>query len=214
MLLYIPAALPKMPVIDHSMLLHKEYGQRTEDGNQCWQMKKLVYDSLDSNYIDDYSYRDIVELFKEKNPDFLSWISCLPYKDWINIKIHYQHKRQGVPVHVDLLQPSRDYNHYHHLLHNEPAGYRVIMSGQLENVTYIWDHNKDKIYCNMPNDSSTNTYIMNYTTCLHGVEADPKRAILFFQFTLDPEKHCKIINESINLYNDYAVRIDMDTRYG
>lgn len=214
MLMYIPAAIPRMPEIDHSMLQPNEYGPPTEDGTHCWEMKKLVEERLDKDYQDDYSIRDIVETFKVANPDFMEWVKCLPYKEWINVKIHYQHRSQGVPVHVDLLQPGRDLDHYHHLHFNEPAGYRVIMSGALNDVTYLWNENKEKVYCNMPDDGTTNTYLMNYTTAMHGVDADTGRGILFFQFTLDEEKHHKIIQDSVEKYNDYAVRVNMDGRYG
>tara|TARA_B100000085_G_C18560511_1_gene519349 strand:- start:3639 stop:4283 length:645 start_codon:yes stop_codon:yes gene_type:complete len=214
MLLYIPAAIPVMPEIDHSMLPPSEYGPPTEDGTHCWEMKKLVRGGLDDQGLDSYSYKEIVNEFQLSNPDFMEWTKCLPYKEWINIKIHYQHRSQGVPVHVDLLQPGRDLDHYHHLHFNEPAGYRVIMSGALNDVTYLWNEKKEKVYCNMPTDGSTNTYIMNYTTAMHGVDADTGRGILFFQFTLDENKHHKIIQDSIKKYNDYAVRIKMDEKYG
>jgi len=214
MLLYIPANLPLMPEIDHSMLKDIEYGPPTADGHHCWEMKKLVQEKLDNEFLNTYNATDIVEEFKYANPDFMEWTNYLPYKDWINIKIHYQHRCSGVPVHVDLLQPGRDLHHYHHLYFNEPAGYRVIMSGALDNVTYLWNEKKEKVYCNMPHDGSTNTYLMNYTSAMHGVDADTGRGILFFQFTLDEEKHHRIIQESIKKYNDYAVRIDIDARYG
>ena len=214
MLMFIPAAIPPMPEIDESMLTEIEYGPPTEDGSHPWEMKKLVEQRLAKDYQDDYSYRDIVEGFKESNPDWMDWINYLPYNEWINVKIHRQHRHQGVPVHVDLLQPGRDLDHYHHLHFNEPAGYRIIMKGALKNVTYIWDENKEKAYCNMPEDESTNTYLMNYTTAMHGVDPDKGRDIMFFQFTLDIDKHHHIIQESIKKYSDYAVRVDLDSRYG
>ena len=214
MLLYIPAAIPPMPEIDHSMLDVVEYGPPTEDGTNCWEMKKLVEVTHDENGLDNYSYKDIINEFQLGNPDFMEWVKCLPCEEWINIKIHYQHRSQGVPVHVDLLQPGRDLDHYHHLYFNEPAGYRVIMSGELNDVTYIWNDKKEKVYCNMPMDGSTNTYLMNYTTAMHGVEPDTGRGILFFQFILDENKHHKIVKDSIKKYNEYAVRIEMDKQYG
>ena len=212
--MYIPAAIPSMPEIDHSMLKDIEYGPPTDDGHHCWQLKKLVEEKLDNEFLNTYASTDIVKEFKDANPGFIEWTNYLPYKDWINIKIHYQHKSKGVPVHIDLLQPGRDLDHYHHLHFNEPAGYRVIMSGALKNVTYLWNEKKEKVYCNMPDDGSTNTYLMNYTTTMHGIDADTGRGILFFQFTLDEEKHHKIIQDSVKKYNNYAVRINMDDRYG
>jgi len=212
MLVYIPAALPLMPELDESMLTQVEYGPPTEDGNHCWEMKKLVEERLDTNYLNTYTNTDLVEDFKIANPDFIEWLKYLPIKEWINLKIHRQHKVQGVPVHVDLLQPGRDLDHFHHLYFNEPAGYRVIMSGAPSDVTYIWNEKKEKVYCNMPSD--TNTYLMNYTTAMHGVEPDKGRSILFFQFTLDEEKHRNMVKDSIRKYDEYAVRIKMDKDYG
>lgn len=211
MLLYIPAALPPMPTIDHSMLSDVEYGPPTENGKNCWEMKKLTVDIHDEEGLNTYTKTDLVENFRTANPDFIEWTNYLPYKDWINIKVHYQNGSQGVPVHVDLLQPGRDLDHFHHLYFNEPAGYRVIMSGALNDMTYLWNEKKERVYCNMPTDGSTNTYLMNYTTAMHGVDSDPGRSILFFQFTIDKEKHHKIIMDSIKKYNDYAVRVKMDT---
>ena len=63
-------------------------------------------------------------------------------------------------------------------------------------------------------ETNTNTYIMNYTTGIHGVEEDPGRSILFLQFNIDIKKHQKIIENSIKKYNDYAIRFDMDKKYG
>mgnify|MGYP000288129652 CR=1 FL=1 len=80
----------------------------------------------------------------------------MPIKEWINLKIHRQNRYQGVPVHVDLLQPGRDLDHYHHLYFNEPAGYRVVMAGKSSDTTYMWNEKKEKVYCNMPEDGSTN----------------------------------------------------------
>ena len=37
-----------------------------------------------------------------------------------------------------------------------------------------------KAYCNMPEDGSTNSYLMNYTTAMHGVDPDVGRDIMFF----------------------------------
>jgi len=202
MLLYIPAALPPMPKINTEMLSNKEWGPPTADGEYCWEMIKLVGDNKDI-----YSHKDLLEDFKKENYDFMQWISCLPYKELINAKIHYQHRLLGVPVHIDLTQPNKDINHYHHLYYNEPAGYRVILSGKLKNTLYLWNENKEKIYCNMPCDKSTNTYLMNCTTGIHGVESDLGRAVLFLQFTLDLNRHHKIVKNSIKKYNDYAVRI-------
>ena len=223
MLMYIPAALPPMPEIDHSMLDAAEYGPTTPDGNLTWEMKKMVDKRVVDDptigkgrvvYEDDYSYRDLVHDFADANPDFIEWTKMLPIKEYINLKLHYQHRVQGVPVHVDLLQPMRDIDHYHHLHFNEPAGYRVITHGAMKDVTYIWDENKEKVYCNMPEDGSTNTYLMNYSTCMHGVDPDPGRGILFFQITLDQEKHREIVRKSIEKYDDYAVRVKMDEPYG
>ena len=49
---------------------------------------------------------------------------------------------------------------------------------------------------------------------MHGIESDIGRSILFFQFTIDEEKHAKIIRDSIKKYDKYAVRFKMDELYG
>ena len=144
MLMYIPAALPPMPEIDHSMLDAAEYGPTTPDGNLTWEMKKMVDKRVVADptigkgrvvYEDDYSYRDLVHEFAEANPDFIEWSKMLPIKEYINLKLHYQHRVQGVPVHIDLLQPMRDIDHYHHLHFNEPAGYQRFSAFIWMNVT-------------------------------------------------------------------------------
>tara|TARA_B100001287_G_C22578558_1_gene479846 strand:- start:247 stop:891 length:645 start_codon:yes stop_codon:yes gene_type:complete len=214
MLMYIPAALPPMPEIDESMLEGHIYGPPTEDKTNCWEMKKLTIEHVDEDYLNMYVKTDLVEDFKTANPEFMEWLNYLPIKEWINLKIHRQNRYQGVPVHVDLLQPGRDLDHYHHLYFNEPAGYRVVMAGKPSDTTYMWNEKKEKVYCNMPEDGSTNTYLMNYTTGMHGIESDMGRSILFFQFTIDEEKHAKIIRDSIKKYDKYAVRFKMDELYG
>lgn len=59
-------------------------------------------------------------------------------------------------------------------------------------------------------ETGTNTYIMNYTTGIHGVEEDPGRSILFLQFNINTIKHKKIVKNSVTKYNDYAVRFNMN----
>lgn len=211
MLMYVPADLPEMPPIDESVLSSSDYGPPLPEGHQPWTMKKLTPSADDET--DNYKIRDLIEDFKKLNPNFMEWLKCLPCDDIINFKIHRQDKTGGVPLHVDLLQPMRDIMHYHHLYFNEPCGYRIIMNGKRKDTTYLIGPDGDKVYCNMP-ETGTNTYIMNYTTGIHGVEEDPGRSILFLQFNINTIKHEKIVKNSVTKYNDYAVRFTMDKKYG
>lgn len=211
MLMYIPADLPEMPEIDESILNSSEYGPPLENGKHPWIMRKLTPSINEET--DDYQPKELLEEFKKLNADFIDWLKCLPCDSVVNFKIHRQNNNGGVPLHVDLLQPMRDIMHYHHLYFNEPCGYRIIMNGKRKDTTYLIGPDGEKVYCNMP-ETNTNTYIMNYTTGIHGVEEDPGRSILFLQFNIDVKKHQNIIENSIKKYNDYAVRFDMDKKYG
>ena len=212
MLLYIPAALPPAPQIDISMLPRSDYGTHLPNGSQPWDLYKLTPSSADDSA--KYQTRDLKHEFIENNPNFLDWAKCLPYKEFINVKIHRQKNLTGgVTLHVDLLRPQRDILHYHHLQKNEPAGYRSILQGRLSDTTYILGPNDEKMYCNMPSDLSTNTYIMNYTTAIHGVEADYGRIILFFQLELDPIKNKQLVKESVKKYKEFEVSVMVDNLY-
>ena len=202
--MYIPAAIPPMPELDETMLTDEEFS--------VWEMKKLIEEQPGYHGANKYRHKELIHAFREGNPDFIAWLEHLPIQQLIILKIHRQHKTQGVPVHVDFTVPNQNLDLLHHLHFNEPAGYRTIMTGNKSNTAYIWDHNKKKIWCNMPED--TNTYIMNYTTTMHGVEPDPGRSILFFQFTLDVVKHHQLVQASVKKYPEYAVRIPMDKPYG
>ena len=203
MLYYIPADIPKMPKIDDSMLNPIDYG--------AWEMRKLTKSAKEDK--DKYKPQELREEFVKGNREFMEWIENLPYTDFINVKIHRQDK-SDVPIHIDLLWPGRDYEHYNHLYWNEPCGYRVVMSGQAKQKTYVIGPNMERHYVDMPSDWETNTYIMNYSTCIHGVDEDPGRDILFFQFNIDEKKHEKIVRRSIKKYQKYALCFDMDSKYG
>lgn len=203
MLFYVPADIPRMPDIDDSMLEAWDYG--------AWEMRKLTKTSSDDK--DKYKPHELYESFIEGNPDFMEWIKYLPYTDFINVKIHRQDKTD-VPIHIDLLWPGRDLEHYNHLYWNEPCGYRVVMKGEARQKTYVVGPDMKRHYVNMPDNWETNTYIMNYTTCIHGVDSDPGRDILFFQFNLDAEKHHELVKRSVEKYKDYALYFDMDKKYG
>ena len=203
MLMFVPADLPLMPDIDFSMLASQDYGG--------WEMFKLTKSAKKDK--DKYKVQEFFEDFEYKNPNFLEWIKLLPHKGMINVKIHRQDKINGAPLHVDLMYPQRDILHYHHLQVNEPCGYRVIMDGNPNDTTYALNPKGDKVYLNMPKNSKTNTYIQNFTTCIHGVEEEIHRDILFFHFMIDPKRHEELIRKSLKRYREYAIFFNMDTKY-
>ena len=176
-----------------------------------WEMFKLTESAIEdeNKYKPQKFYKD----FKNANPNFLKWIKLLPYKEIINIKIHRQDKLGGVNLHVDFMYPQREIEHYHHILSNEPCGYRVIMEGNSTNTTYALDPMGNKVYLNMPSNLKTNTYIQNFTSCVHGVEEEIYRDVLFFHFMIDSKKHEKLVKKSLKKYREYAVFFDMDTKY-
>lgn len=197
-LIYVPADIPPMPDLDISMLQAEDYGD--------WCMFKMTYHT--TNDEDKYKIHDWLPDFREGNPKFMDWLQYIPSAGYVLVKIHRQDKGD-VGKHVDFLRPTRDLRHYHHLYWHEPCGYRVVWNGKRKNTTYVIGPDGKKIYVDLP-DEGTNTYIMNYTTCIHGVEQDPGRDIVFFQMNIDTHKHKKLVKKSLEKYGDYSLWFDMD----
>lgn len=212
MLMFVPADLPRMPQLDTSMLGTSIYGPYNSDGSVPWEMTKLVANFKDKQLL--YDVREFIPEFRRKNLDFIEWMKHLPSLGIINAKLHKQFRSDGVSWHVDLIEPMTNIEHYYHLQRNEPCGYRIIAEGAPSNKTYIMDPHGKRAYCNMPENMETNTYIMNYTTGIHGIDEDIGRTILTLQFEIDSEKHEKIVRKSLYKYREYAVFFDIDSKYG
>lgn len=196
-LFYLPIDIPVMPELNLDHLKNSDYSY--------WELVKLT--EFEENKDNFYKPHSLLPDFSKNNPEFLKWLKFLPCKHIINFKIHRQvsSKLGGAGDHIDLLVPNRDLDHYRNLFFNEPSGYRVVIKGELENKLYIIDRDGNKVYTKLPKD--TNTYVINYTACVHGVDEDIGREIGFFQFEIDTVKHRELIERSLRKYREYSVYV-------
>ena len=107
--------------------------------------------------------------------------------------------------HIDFNKPNENLDLYRATRANEPCGYRVVVNGSSKNTMYIINDIGEKIYTELP--STTNTYAINHTQCIHGTEKDNERCVMFFQFEVDSNRHKQIIDQSRLVYKDYVVSV-------
>lgn len=140
------------------------------------------------------------KLVDESDPEIVNIVEQLPYSKITWFKYNIQAK--DVPPHVDVQYNfTRDRNEYQHIKENEPAGYRVVLSGSTDKLE-IFDGKKWHI-ARLP--ACPFAYVINSTISLHRVIGEIGRRTLYFRGFLDEEKHQKIISKNLEKYQEYAI---------
>ena len=151
----------------------------TFDG--LWETKFLTNDDLD-------------------RPEIKSLCDQLPFEKITLIK--YNRQSQDIPPHVDV-QPFyvKEKKEYRHILSNEPAGYRIVLSGTADKLE-VFDGQSWKTAF-LPKVPFA--YVLNSTTTKHRVISETGRMSMYFRGFLDRDKHQKIIEQNLQKYSDYAI---------
>jgi vancomycin resistance protein YoaR len=165
-----------------------------------WNFQALIDTSIgpwNKNYITKKS--------KEMFPTLCKAIELLPYDYICNAKINFQNNDRPMAPHLDVRRESAGEELWNNITENEPCGYRIVISG-LSNTLKI--HLKDKIVtANMPK-IKTSIYAISQSEAVHHVEYDINRIICYTHGYINKEKHEKLIQKSLNKYNEYAVWSD------
>lgn len=186
-ILWCPVALPKFPkeeflsYVDHLV-------KQQEKWKDIWHAANISSEQLSA--------------IRQKNNVIDEWFDTLPVKSILKIKLNVQINPVVEHVDIDPVQWNEENPELlNHWLRNEPAGYRVLISGTRKNKLYVTVDNK-KIYTEIPSD--TDTYLMN-SSVYHGVDDDVDRKLLYMNLEIDEEKHKKLVETSYNKYKKFVV---------
>lgn len=186
-ILWCPVALPKFPkeeflsCVDHLV-------KQQEKWKDIWHAANIS--------------REYLSTIRQENNVIDEWFDTLPVKSILKIKLNVQINPVVEHVDIDPVQWNEENPELlNHWLRNEPAGYRVLISGTRKNKLYVTVDNK-KIYTEIPSD--TDTYLMN-SSVYHGVDDDVDRKLLYMNLEIDEEKHKKLVETSYNKYKKFIV---------
>lgn len=174
-------------------------------------MKKLIFLPIDLEIINtDYSIESRIEktfgglwdtkFVSPNNPQLTDIIKQLPYQRISLIK--YNSQATDIPPHIDV-QPSyiKIPNEYEHIISNEPAGYRILLSGKIDKLE-VFD---GKIWRTAQLPVCPFAYVINSTETKHRVIGETGRKTLYFRGFLDPKKHRELINKNLERFKEYAI---------
>jgi hypothetical protein len=116
--------------------------------------------------------------------------------------IKYNMQVVDIPPHIDV-QPDyvNSNKEYQHIRENEPAGYRIVLSGSIDKLE-VFDGRDWKI-AYLP--SCPFAYVLNSTIVKHRVIGESGRRTLYFRGLLDVEKHRALLQKNLEKYKDYAI---------
>lgn len=190
MILYCPIDIPKVPEINLEGISENKFA--------AWDFYRITEKK------EQYSQNEILESFREKNPKFIEWLDLFPWTKIMNIKYNYQNR--VVESHIDFTSPNDNLDLYNNNFYNEPCGYRCVIKGKSKNALYVVGRDNQRHYVEIPDD--TDTYVINHTTGIHGVDGDIGRETLFFHFEIDSVKHRELLKKSYEKYKDYVITVD------
>lgn len=140
------------------------------------------------------------KLVNNNDPEIKNIVDQLPYSEITLIK--YNTQTRDIPPHVDV-RPEyvNNQEEYAHIKKNEPAGYRIVLSGSTDKLE-IFDGMQWRIAC-LP--ACPFAYVLNSTDTKHRVIGETGRNTLYFRGFLNIEKHETLIKENLKKYNSYAI---------
>lgn len=164
-----------------------------EQNFHVWNFEKLVEDNVR------YGINSFTKEAEKKYPSIVKFVNSLPFTDISNVKINIQTEQSA--MHIDFQRPENGKELYDNVSSNEPSGYRVLIQGSREKLYVQTDTGKH--LARLPED--TNVYVLSQTECLHQVEEDTNRMILYVTGFVNTEKHQALLEKSLKKYNEYAI---------
>jgi hypothetical protein len=133
-------------------------------------------------------------------PEIKNLCDQLPFEKITLIK--YNRQSKDIPPHIDV-QPFyvRGKDEYEHIKKNEPAGYRIVLSGSTDKLE-VFDGKSWKIAA-LP--TVPFAYVLNSTITKHRVIGEIGRMSVYFRGFLDENKHQEIIEKNLEKYDEYAI---------
>ena len=194
---YLPVDLPQIP---NKAGIVQAFQREFSFG--WWDAVRLFEPTKDFEPTDKWS-----DAANTRYPDLKQWMSDhLPYSAHIHAKL--MKTRDLVLPHVDYLDPNRQPDVYRHLVQNEPASYRLIISGNRTGSLYLCKSVdsavSDRVYPILPDD--TDVYAMPYTNQVHGVDFENDRVMVITNGYIDVSRHQDLLKRSMEKYGDYLIR--------
>jgi hypothetical protein len=159
-----------------------------------WKMEKLTTTENGT-----YGKNSYTEEAKTKYPNLLKFLEQLPFTHISNVKINLQ--TEVPPMHVDFTKPENGKELSENILGNEPSGYRIVIKGQKDSL--IVHDGKQEVTALMPDDADC--YVLDQSKGYHTVKHDPDRVIIYVTGFIDPVKHKKILEDSLERYRDFGI---------
>jgi len=140
------------------------------------------------------------QIIQPDNLEIKNILDQLPFETVSLIK--YNTQATDIPPHVDV-QPNyvKNSNEYDHIKENEPAGYRIVLSGSPDKLEVF--NGKEWKTAFLP--SCPFAYVLNSTDVKHRVIGETGRKTLYFRGFLNIEKHRELIRINLKKYSDYAI---------
>lgn len=190
-LIWIPIDLPKIP--DISALCRPD--QCTE-GFAYWRFNRLTEKNSSAYAISEWKHS-----IRQGHPELINWFNLFPFLNIRNIKLNHQQREVG--GHIDFTNPSANALLWNNNLMNEPCGYRIIVAGNRNTALWVEDKNGKRTMCSIP--QTTDVYVLNHTSGVHGVADDLERWTIFCHAEIDSAKHVALLQRSLLKYGDHAI---------
>jgi len=163
------------------------------------EINKTFFD-IDSPSYESFQGLWNTRLIEPNNPEIKFIIDQLAFSSVSLIKYNVQNV--DIPPHIDV-QPDyvNSNKEYRHIRENEPAGYRIVLSGSTDKLE-VFDGRDWKV-AYLP--SCPFAYVLNSTIVKHRVIGESGRRTLYFRGLLDVEKHRALLKKNLEKYKDYAI---------
>jgi hypothetical protein len=163
-------------------------------------LSNMIIPEVDFKNLVDGKYQPYWNTFKITDKNLKYIFDQLPFEKITNV--YFKEQQSIVKPHVDVYPDMTfEVGEYENILENEPAGYRIVLSGGT-NKLFVknGDEFKPAFLPTVPG-----CYLLNSTKGIHMVADDPGRKIIYVRGLIDPEKHRTLIDRSFNLYKDLAI---------
>lgn len=189
-LIWLPIDYPRLPDISNLLEL-----DNLNEGFAFWRFRRLT-----KMQVNPYCISEWDDWIIDNCPSLINWFSNLPFSNIRNVKLNYQ--TQLVKGHIDFTNPINDELLWNNNNRNEPCGYRILIKGSRTNCLWV-NTQLGNVQCSMPD--TTDVYVLNHTTGMHGVDNDMNRWTIFCHAEIDTKRHEDLVNQSLLKYNAYAI---------
>jgi hypothetical protein len=166
-------------------------------------LSNMVIPEVDFKNSVDGKYQPYWNTFKITDENLKHIFDQLPFEKITNV--YFKEQQSIVKPHVDVYPDMTfEVGEYKNILENEPAGYRIVLSGGTNKLfVKSGDEFKPAVLPTIPG-----CYLLNSTKGIHMVADDPGRKIIYIRGFLNPAQHTALIQKSLEKYKNLAILED------